>query len=95
MFYDVVIKPFGLGFPLHSLVFKRKKIVNETIKYFIPGVDNVIGVIENKRAILRHFFQSSSKLFFILVLDVTVGDCCSTTVLCTAGLFFRVAMVGR
>ena len=75
MLGDVVIKPFGLGFPLHSLVFKWTKFISDAIKYFIPGVDNVVRVIENKRRIPRRFFRSN-KLFFVYVLDVTVGDCC-------------------
>ena len=50
-------------------------IYQHVIKYFKPAVENVVGVLENKRTILRRFFQSSNKLFFVYVLDVTVGDC--------------------
>ena len=57
--------------------------MNHTIKYFIPGVNNIVEVIKNKRTISRHFFRSRNKLFFVYFLDVKVGDCC----MCNCALY--------
>ena len=72
---DVVYEPFRLGLTLQSLVFKRKESVSYTLENIVPGINNVIRIIKNKRRIPRRLFQRSNKLFFIKILDVTVGDC--------------------
>ena len=74
---DVVIEPFRLGLTgmLHSLVFKRKESIDYTLENIVPGINNVISIIKNKRRVPRRLFQGSNKLFFIKILDVTVGDC--------------------
>ena len=72
---DVVYEPFRLGLALHSLVFKRKESITYALENIVPGINNVIRIIKNKRRILRLLFQRSNKLFFIKILDVTAGDC--------------------
>ena len=64
-----------LGLTLHSLVFKRKESIDYALENIVPGINNVIRIIKNKRRIPRRLFQRSNKLFFIKILDVTVGDC--------------------
>ena len=72
---DVVIESFRLGLMLHSLMFKRKESIDYALENIVSGINNVIRIIKNRRRIPRHLFQRSNKLFFIKILDVTVGDC--------------------
>ena len=72
---DVVIESFRLGLMLHSLMFKRKESIDYALENIVSGINNVIRIIKNKRRIPRRLFQRSNKLFFIKILDVTVGDC--------------------
>ena len=89
---DVVYEPFRLGLTLHSLVFKRKESIAYTLENIVPGINNVIRIIKNKRRIPRRLFQRSNKLLFIKILDVIVV--CSVLFCCTP-LYFLVTMVGR
>ena len=72
---NVVIEPFRLGLTFHSLMFKRKESIDYALENIVPGINNVITIIKNKRRIPRCLFQRSNKLFFIKILDVTAGDC--------------------
>ena len=92
---DVVYEPFRLGLMLHSLVFKRKESVSYTFENIVPGINNVIRIIKNKRRIPRLLFQRSNKLFFIKILGVMVGDDGMLSFVLLHALVFLVTMVDR
>ena len=59
---DVAIEPVRLGLLLHSLVFKREESIDYALENIVPGINNVIRIIKNKRRIPRRLFQCSNKL---------------------------------
>ena len=89
---NVAIEPSRLGLTLHSLVFKKRESMDYALENIVPGINNVIRIIKNKRRIPRRLFQRSNKLLFIKILDVIVV--CSVLFCCTP-LYFLVTMVGR
>ena len=73
-------------------MFKRKESIDYPLENIVPGINNVIRIIKNKRRIPRRLFQRSNKLLFIKILDVIVV--CSVLFCCTP-LYFLVTMVGK